>query len=172
MKKNENNLIYVDEKWKQIQNSKYEVSNYGRIKRNYKNKSRILSTFRKGTIQIVKIKVENKAKDYNVAKLVIESFIRKLNNNEVVYHKNQIISDNRLQNLEIITRQEAGKRTGSISKRKAVILLNDENDIIKVFQSAREAGKFLYMSGQTVCDYCNGRVQKKTLNLIWAEKLI
>lgn len=168
----EKEKIYKDEIWKKVLESRYEVSNYGRIRRLYKYKHRYLKTFRKGAIQIIKLCIDEKAKDYNVAKLVIETFNRKLREDEVVYHKNGIISDNRLSNLEIITRSEAGKRTGWQSHRKAIVMLDSDGIITQVFKGCRDAANKLFISKQTVCDYCNKKVKKPMYRLYWAEEFI
>lgn len=47
-------IKYKDEIWERILNSKYEISNYGRVRRFYKYKYRYLKTFRKGSIQVIK----------------------------------------------------------------------------------------------------------------------
>ena len=74
-------LVYPNEIWKSILNSKYEISNYGRVRKFYKYNYRHLKTFRKGSIQIVKLTINGKGKDYNVAKLVVEAFVSKLKDN-------------------------------------------------------------------------------------------
>lgn len=165
-------LVYPNEIWKSILNSKYEISSYGRVRRFYKYNYRYLKTFRKGSIQIVKLTINEKGKDYNVAKLVIEAFIRKLKDNEVVYHKNGVITDNELSNLEILTRTEAGKRTGWQSHRKGIVMLDNEGVISKIFKGTRDAADKLFISRQTVSDYCNGKVEKPMYKLYWADKLI
>ncbi len=165
-------IIFVNEKWKSINNSDYEVSNYGRFRRKYKHNYRYLKTFKKGAIQIIKLTINGKGKDYNVAKLVVESFIRKLKQDEVVYHKNGIISDNKLSNLEITTRSEAGKRTGWQSHRKGIVMLDNEGVITKVFKGTKDAADKLFISRQTVSDYCNGKVKKPMYKLYWADKII
>lgn len=163
---------YKDEIWQSILNSKYEVSNYGRFRKFYKYRYRYLKTFRKGALQIIKLHIAGKGKDYNVAKLVMESFNRKLEQNEVVYHKNGIISDNKLSNLEIITRSEAGKRTGWQSHRKGIVMLDDNGVISKIFKGTRDAANKLFISRQTVSDYCNKKVEKPMYRLYWADELI
>ena len=165
-------LVYPNEIWKSILNSKYEISNYGRVRKFYKYNYRYLNTFRKGSIQIVKLTIDGKGKDYNVAKLVAEIFIKKLKDDECVYHKNGIISDNRLSNIEIITRSEAGKRTGWQSHRKGIVMLDKDGIISKVFKGTRDAADKLFISRQTVSDYCNGKVEKPMYKLYWAVKLI
>lgn len=165
-------IKYKDEIWERILNSKYEISNYGRVRRFYKYKYRYLKTFRKGSIQVIKLHIDEKGKDYNVAKLVIETFNRKLKAEEVAYHKNEIISDNRLSNLQITTRSEAGKRTGWQSHRKSIVMFDNEGVIIKVFKGTRDAAKNLFISRQTVSDYCNKRVENPMYDLYWGDELI
>lgn len=170
--KNVQEIKYKDEIWKRILNSKYEISNYGRVKKFYKYKYRYLKTFRKGSIQVIKLHIDGREKDYNVAKMVIEIFDRKVKAEEVVYHKNGIISDNRLSNLQIITRSEAGKKTGWQSHRKSIVMLNNEGIITKVFKGTRDAAKNLFISRQTVSDYCNKRVKNPMYDLYWGDELI
>lgn len=165
-------LVYQNETWKSILNSKYEVSNYGRVRKFYKYNYRYLKTFRKGSLQIIKLTILGKGKDYNVAKLVMESFNRKLLQDEVIYHKNGIISDNRLSNLEIITRSEAGKRTGWQSSRKGIVMLDDNGIISNIFKGTRDAANKLFISRQTVSDYCNKKIKKPMYMLYWADELI
>lgn len=160
------------ETWKQILNSNYYIDINGRVKRIYKNgKERLLKTHRKHSIQVIKLTINRKSKDYNVARLVVENFGRKLNENEVVMHKNGIILDNRLENLKIATKSEAGKITGQLSSEKTIILI-ENGEIKKIFKSTRQVEKELFISRQTVSDYCNNKVKNKMFNLVWAEDLI
>lgn len=148
------------------------ISNYGRVRKFYKYNYRHLKTFRKGSIQIVKLTINGKGKDYNVAKLVVEAFVSKLKDNEVVYHKNGVIADNELSNLEILTRTEAGRRTGWQSRRKGIVMLNDEGIISRIFKGTRDAADKLFISRQTVSDYCNKKVINPMYKLYWADELI
>ena len=49
------------------------------------------------------------------------------------------------------------KLTSAKSKRKSVIKINANGEIVDVCRSAREAGKMNYMSYQTIIDRCNGK---------------
>lgn len=168
----QNNYFLIDEEWRDIDNSNYEVSNYGRVRRKYKHNYRYLNTFRKGAVQIIKLHINGKDKSYNVARLVVETFKRKLKEDEVAHHKNGIVSDNKLSNLEIITRREAGKRTGWQSKRKGIVMIDDDGVISKIFKGTREASDILFISRQTVSDYCNKKVKNPMYELYWADELV
>lgn len=157
-------MIRTNELWKPIKyDSRYQVSNYGRFrKKNPKNGYRYLKPFRKRNLFLVKIK----DKDMICARLVANAFIKKLSKEDKVYHKNKMEWDNYYRNLRVVSLQELGKLTGHLSKsRRVVEIRNDE--IIRSWPSARKAAKELYVSYQTVMDYCNKKVKKPMFNLMW-----
>lgn len=159
-------MIIANEIWKSIEyDPRYQVSNYGRFrKKNPKNGYRYLKPFRKRNLFQVKIK----DKDFNCARLVANAFIKTLSKEDRVYHKNKNESDNYYRNLEVVSLKELGKRTGHISKSQRVVEVKDE-DIIRDWPSARKAAKDLFISYQTVMDYCNNKVKKPMFNLMWEE---
>lgn len=159
-------MIIANEIWKSIEyDPRYQVSNYGRFrKKNPKNGYRYLKPFRKRNLFQVKIK----DKDFNCARLVANAFIKTLCKEDRVYHKNKNESDNYYRNLEVVSLKELGKRTGHISKSQRVVEVKDE-DIIRDWPSARKAAKDLFISYQTVMDYCNNKVKKPMFNLMWEE---
>ncbi|WP_433958571.1 NUMOD4 domain-containing protein [Cytobacillus horneckiae] len=151
---------FHNEVWKAITGSddKFLVSSYGRIKRVYKNHTAFLLPFlhKKSKQLHVKVKFEGKYAGYKVSKLVAFHFIGKPKLGEVVHHKNLVITDNYFGNLEYITRNQLGKKTGFKSKSKPVIQLDrDTLEPINEFRSAREAGRKCYLSYQAVLDNCN-----------------
>lgn len=156
----------MSEIWKELEyDVRYQVSNHGRFrKKNKINGYRYLKPFRKGNLFIVKIK----DKDFNCARLVANSFIKRLNKNDRVYHKNHLEFDNHYRNLEVISLNELGKRTGHISKSQRVVEIKNM-EIVRDWSSARKASKDLFISYQTVMDYCNNKVQKPMYNLMWEE---
>lgn len=156
----------MNEFWKPIDyDTRYQVSNFGRFrKQNPKNGYRYLKPFRKGNLFLVKIR----DKDFNCSRLVANAFIKALTDEDIVYHKNKMEFDNFYKNLEILDRVEAGKRTGPRSRSKRVVEI-ENGEIIRTFQSARKAAKELFINRQTVCDYCNNKVQKPMLNLSWED---
>ncbi len=86
--------------------------------------------------------------------------------------KTGVIADNELSNLEILTRTEAGRRTGWQSRRKGIVMLNDEGIISRIFKGTRDAADKLFISRQTVSDYCNKKVINPMYKLYWADELI
>lgn len=161
------------EEWKPIYNSlNYEISSYGNVRRIYNNTIKPIKTYRKNSICIAKIIIDGKRKEVNIGKLVAENFIRILKDNEVIFHKNTCILDNRVENIEIITKKEQGKRTGYLARQKSVVMLDDDGVINRIFKGTREAAEQLFISRQTVSDYCNNKVKKPMYKLYWADKLI
>ncbi len=159
-------MIIANEKWKSIEyDPRYQVSNYGRFrKKNPKNGYRYLTPFRKKNLFQVKIK----DKDMSCARLVANYFIKRLDPNDRVYHKNKLENDNYYGNLEILSLRELGKRTGHISKSQRVVEIKD-NEIVRDWPSARKTAKDLFCSYQTVIDYCNNKVKKPMFNLMWED---
>ena len=138
------------EKWMPIKGYEglYEVSDCGRIKslpRNNFKTVRVLKPLinsRNGYVYVQLCK-NNKAKAFRVHKLVIEAFtgiqLDGYDVNKQIDHINGIKTDNRLENLEIVTQSENVKRAfanGQIKKlMKKVICLDDGT----VFDSMTDA---------------------------------
>ena len=151
--------------WKQIEyDTRYEVSNFGRFRKKTKKGYRYLKPFRKHNLFIVKLGY----KEYICSRLVANYFIKRLTPEDKVYHKNKLEFDNYYKNLIILSLEELGKRTGYISRSKRVVEVKD-NEIVRSWRSSRQASKELYISRQTVGDYCNNKVFKKMYNLMWED---
>jgi len=156
------------EVWKQIEyDTRYQVSNYGRFrKKNLKNGYRYLKPFRKHKRNIYVVKIRDK--EFVCSRLVANAFIRKLLPEDRIYHKNKLEFDNYYRNLIIMSLEELGKRTGYISRSKRVVEVKD-NEIVRSWRSTRQASKELYISRQTVGNYCNNKVFNKMYNLMWED---
>lgn len=152
------------EEWKNIENTGYQVSNFGRFRKWQKKNYRYLKPFNHQGVYVIKIN----GKPKSCARLVANYHIRPVKENEVVYHKNKLEFDNFVRNLKIISREELGKKTGHISNCRRVVEIKN-NEIIREWRSARRAAKELYVSYQTVSDYCNNKVTKPIYNLMWED---
>lgn len=153
------------EKWVSIEyDPRYEVSNFGRFRKKLKTKYRYLLPFKKRRLFVVKIN----NKTYIASRLVAHYFIKPLSKGDRVYHKNKIPSDNFYKNLKVLSISECSKRTGHLSNSRAVIKL-EKGEIVGRWRSARQAAKDLYISRQTVCDYCNKKTRKPLMELMWED---
>lgn len=159
---------YDDEAWLYVTgtNKQFKVSNYGRVKRVYKTKENFLMPYQlkgKGNLFVKMID-----KNIKVSHLVADHFIRERKPNERVARKNGIITDDYVGNLEILTLQELGRRTGyKVSTAKEVLqICAKTNEIVNEYRSSREASRNYFMSYQAILDRCNGKV-KQTDGYIW-----
>jgi hypothetical protein len=136
---------YPDENWKVIHGSdeKFLISNYGRFKRVYKrHTSFLLPFYYKQKFLQIKVKFKGVYENHKIANLVAYHFVGKPKDGEVIYHKNGIKTDDFAGNLEIITKEKLGKKTGFKSKSKAVVQLDRfTGEFLGEFRSAREAGR-------------------------------
>lgn len=155
---------FVNERWKMIEGSREEfmVSNYGRVKRLYKkHESFMLPTRPKPNGRLfIKARFKGDYKDYSRAKLVAHHFIRPAKPGEFLIHRNGVNTDDYVDNLEYITREEIGRRFGPRSRSRAVVQLDpDTMEMIDEFKSAREAGRKCYLSYQAVVNNCHGKTR-------------
>jgi hypothetical protein len=147
-------------KYYEIPNSdgKYQINFYAEIRKRNKKGYRQLGPYAKCSNGKMAIKINGKEK--TISALMRDTFMGPIPSSMVVYHKNGIKTDNCLANLEVITRSEAGRRTGRRNESEiAVVKLNSDGEIIDFYRSAREAGRKNFMSYQTILDRVNGKVK-------------
>ena len=171
----------MDEIWDNIEGFEgYQVSNLGRVKSLGNNKARkekILKPFiNKDCYHQVKLCKNGKAKTFMVHRLVYEAFCGEIPSGYEVNHINEDKTDNRLCNLNLMTRKDnMAWGTGNERRAKAlknatrtskpVIGYNKNVDIIVIFPSAREAGRNGYNQG-CVSSCCSGK-RPSHRGLIW-----
>lgn len=140
----------------------YQADCEGNIRRLYRNgKTRILTPYHKkmrGSQRlVVKLTVNSKSCEMVVIQAVARTFLGSPPAGYIPVHRNGCQSDNYVNNIEYISRQQAGKIYGARSKRKAVAKIDNHGEIVEIYPSARMAAKANYMSHQTVTDRCNGK---------------
>lgn len=90
--------------------------------------------------------------------LIYETFIGEIPKGKVLFHKNGIMTDNSLENLELISRVRLGEKTGGKNGRsRTVAKIAADGEVLEVYKSAREAGRMNFLSGQSITDRCNGK---------------
>ena len=139
----------MEEIWKDVEGLEglYKVSNYGELKRIYKNGENIIKgSLKKGLIRVT-LKNKDKRLNISLARLVAQTFIRDLKENEIAIHIDGDKLNNRYDNLKILTLKEAGKINGE----KSIELIDRnklEKDFIKKF-SLLHGDKWEYVGGYT-----------------------
>jgi len=163
--------VIKDEIWKVIEGSEnYFVSNYGRIKKNYKKSSKLLMPYKKRNHKwlFVKINLGGKIKELQIHKLVADHFVINEQNLKVVWHKNGDLYDNHADNLEWISRSKLGRKTGGLSKGIPVIKIDPvTNEILDEYENMAVAGKENYLHRETIRQCVRG-LSKTAGGFKWA----
>lgn len=178
-------LNYLGEEWRDIKGFEglYRVSNLGRIKslkRSYRVKEKILklSIDHYGYYQVDLCKQSIK-KTYLVHRLVWEAFNGQIPENMQVNHINEIKSDNRLLNLNLMTAKENsnwGTRNERVSKKKIngkcskpVLQFDLQDNFIKEYPSTKQAERETGFNQGYIAKCCNGKY-KQAYGYIWKYK--
>ena len=145
----------IQETWKDIPGYEglYKVSNTGKVKSmNYRHSDvpRILATLDNGYgyRRVRLYNVNKKYKYYYVHRLVWEAFMGSIPEGLQINHLNENKADNRLENLSLCTAKE-NINYGTRNKRageklcKRIQMLDKNNNILKTFNSLKEAAQFL-----------------------------
>lgn len=149
--------------WKRYKETDLFVSDQGRVKRVYRNGVETEVGWYDGRKTNPQMTVKVGKKDVYIKTIVYETFKGKPPEGYSIVHKNGLKRDNSIYNLEAISKQEHGRRTGPTSHSQKVADL----DRGVVYRSAREAGRKLFCSYQMVNDICNGKTKKPEFNLFW-----
>lgn len=144
----------MNEIWKNI-DSRYSISNLGRVKSNYANKERILKSFQdiRGYLK-VDLRHEGKRKTMFVHRLVALAFIPNPDNFKEVNHKDEDKENNCVDNLEWCD-TKYNCNYGTRNERKAngcmkKIYSLDEDGTITYYNSRNEAGKLLNIDATSI----------------------
>ena len=149
--------------------SKYEVSNYGKVKSLYTNELMILILNLNGynTIAIID-KISNKRKNMCMHRLVAFSFVNgRTPEKNYVNHLDKNRINNYCKNLEWVTIQENNEHA---TAKKVNQLNPDTKEIINTFASIRKACYYLGIDhegmGSAISFCCNGK-QKMVYGFKW-----
>lgn len=162
-------VIMAENFWKDIPgyNGKYQASRSGEIRRIYKSgQARYLTPYKKNDrinrrrLFVHLTNSKGIMKEFNVMKIIALTFSKVPPIGMVLYHINGEVTDNRVDNIGFITRQQLGKLTGADSnKKKAVFKVNIAGEEIEIYSSARAAAKANNFSYQAVLDRCHGKIK-------------
>ncbi|AYV76739.1 MAG: HNH endonuclease [Terrestrivirus sp.] len=147
-----------DEIWKNIEETSYKVSNYGRIigKRNNILKCWLCSE------GYICFGLGKKSKRVHI--MVANAFLEKKPNATIVNHKDGNKSNNHIDNLEWVTVLENNVHAIETGLRKSIRKIaqyDSENKLIKIYNSATDAGKALNVDHSTILNVCNNKHKSK-----------
>lgn len=195
------NLNYENEIWKDIPefNGFYQASNMGRIRSvdrekyvesnnqysYYSSIRNLKGAVRKPSIDkygyyFVSLNKNGKKKKCLIHRLVFEAFNGSISEGLQVNHINEIKTDNRLSNLNLMTAKENvnwGTRNEKCSKKlknrkdqsKIVIQLNNNDGVIKEWNSLSEIQRELGYNKSNILKACNGKY-KQAYGFKWQYK--
>ena len=174
--------ILEKEIWKDIPNyfGLYQVSNLGRVKSFYGLKEKILKpTITHRGYYLIGLCKNSIVKWYLVHRLVYEAFNGQIPEGLQVNHINEIKSDNRLSNLNLMTCKEnvtwgtgierRAKKQINGKKSKPVLQFTLDNILVKEHASVRQAERELGFAHANISACCKGK-RKQAYNYIWKYK--
>lgn len=150
-----------NEEWQKIPNyDNYSISSYGRVR----NDNTLLLLKPSLTCGYNKVRLSNngKVKDVMIHKLVycIFNSIKEIPKGYVIDHINGIKTDNKLDNLRLITLSENVKaafyETQTNSSCKKVAQYDKNNHLIAEYASCSEAARQLKLDSSTISKVCRG----------------
>lgn len=151
-----------EEVWKDVKNydGLYQVSNLGNVKSLNRKGTKgglIKQDLRKDGYLQVHLTKNRKMKNYLVHRLVAEAFISNLNNLEEINHKDENKQNNKLDNLEFCTRKyNMNYGTRPYKNAKKVCQTDLNNNIIKIWNSIREASRNTNINSSHISKCCKG----------------
>lgn len=170
---------FTDEEWRPIEGfPRYEISNKGRVK-SFTNpkKPKILRPhqLKNGYLMVHLAKGEewgsNETECVRIHKLVANAFIPNPENKCHVRHINQDRTDNRVENLRWVTREESNadpitkaNRMAAIPQRvektsKPVLVYDEDLTLLSAFTSTAEAARQLGLSQGNIVNVCSGSLK-------------
>lgn len=162
----------VEEIWKDIDgwNGLYQISNTGKVRRVFKNKTRELKgTMKTGGYKGVFLKTPEKFKGELVHRLVAEAFIPNPENLPCINHKDEDKWNNKIDNLEWCSykyNNNYGTRNKRVSKTKTNNTYNMKSVLCietgVIYPTLYEVERQTGISAQAVFMCCKGTVYSKS----------
>lgn len=158
--------------WKEIKGyeNSYWINNFGYIKRIYSNGSEkvLKQQLNKGGYLYVCLCKNGTKKFVRVHKLVAETFIKNDSKNKEINHINGIKTDNRVENLEYVSRSEnllhayrcglEKRQYNNPKKSKLVNQYDLHKNLIKTWESLCEIQRCLNFNKQNISSCCNKKI--------------
>ena len=155
----------------------YQISNVGNVKslgNDKTKKEKILKPAKnhKGYLFVGLCK-QGKQKNHYIHRLVAQAFIDNPNNLEQINHKNEIKTDNRVENLEWCTPKQ-NNNYGTHNQRSAANRINHPKrskqvlcvETGKVYPSAHQVERELGFAKSNIVNVCNGKL-KQAYSYTW-----
>ena len=164
-------MLNSNEEWKDILGYEglYRASNLGRIKslerinaRGHRLKEKILKPRLVSEYYLIGLRKQSIQKKYLVHRLVWEAFNGSISEGLQVNHINEVKTDNRLSNLNLMTPKENcnfGTRNERSAKKlsKPVLQFTLDNILVKEYPSIHQAERETGFNQGNIVNCCNGK---------------
>ena len=171
----------------------YEVSNFGKVKSLKRNEKILNQGKHKRGYLIVVLSKDNKRKTFTVHRLVCLAFLENPENLPMINHKNEIKTDNHVDNLEFCTAKHnsnygtckermskslRGRKLSEETKnkisennpnRKPILQYTKDNIFIRNWDSAKSASQELKICATSITACCKGK-RKSSGGFLWKYK--
>lgn len=151
--------------WRPIEGYKfpYRISETARLQKFYKGKWVEVDTkFYGGShdrLEACMRTADSKKRIVGINTLMANAFLGGCKPGYKVIHKNGMKTDCALENLAFASQKEIGKKYGGIGRRKSVLKVDKNGNLLAVYHTAGEAAKRNFMSETQVRKHCRGIVQ-------------
>lgn len=153
--------------WAEIKGYKYRyrISREGDIQRQLGDgnwltlKAGLYNGSVRATVQMVH--KDGRARPKAVVMLMADAFMGGRKPGTWIVHRNGLRLDNRLENLEVITPKEGGRRYGTSARRKPVVKIDRRGDVVDNYRSAVEAAKKNRVGRSSVSARCREEVPRE-----------
>ena len=153
--------------WKQIDGYRwpYRINEDGEIQKFYEGKWLDLHPYISGgrARAMVKMQTADKRKiEVPVVWLMADAFMGGRREGYVIIHKDGYKLNNAVWNLAFMSRSECGKLSAG-AKRKAVLKIDRDGNVVEIFRSCREAARKEYVAQNCISERCLNKIQKPYL---------
>ena len=160
-----------NENWKAIAGYEglYEVSDLGRVKSLWNGKEKILKPQKnsRGGYLHVDLYKDGKKKTLKVHRLAAEAFIQNPSNLETVTHKDEVKTNNTVDNLEWMSREDnVAYSQPQLAKRGVQMFDKSTGELLSTFPSTHEAERVTGINQGNICSCCKGK-RKYAGGYIW-----
>lgn len=146
--------VIDDEYWKDIPNSKYQVSSYGRYKCHFKNGKwdfMLPSKSKSRCSPKISLTIEGVKSGYLLHHFVFELFVEKPEGKNLVRcHKDNNKYNNRVSNLCWVTKAKCATMTAHGSRSMPVLRINMETGEEDYYESMADAGRDNFCNRETI----------------------
>lgn len=152
----------MEEVWKDIEGYEglYAISSFGNVRSYYTNKILKQETVRRG-YKAIYLKKNGKRSHKYIHILVANAFIPNPYNLPIINHKDENPSNNNANNLEWCTYQYNNTYNDvhiqrAIKQGKQVFQYDKNGNLVRMYVSVREAGRYIHGSSSNISSCCKG----------------